>query len=156
MIKIHFFRKDEKLGSNDHSLMQRLSSAGTEHRKYMRMVSRIQEWREKSERGEFLDEPLIFTIFYLLVGIFLMCLGFFACANGYAMKFGGIAYSYWHDILWCGHNSNHLFWNRFIYWTYWWTRTYTNCNCHINFIRNYCYRDAGRCHVILLIGGVVS
>ena len=42
----------------------------------VRSVSRIQEWREKSERGEFLDEPLIFTMFYLLVGIFLMCLGF--------------------------------------------------------------------------------
>ena len=27
-----------KLGSNDHSLMQRLSNAGTEHRKYMRMM----------------------------------------------------------------------------------------------------------------------
>ena len=35
--KDSFFRKDEKLGSNDHSLMQRLSNAGTEHRKYMRM-----------------------------------------------------------------------------------------------------------------------
>lgn len=29
---------DEKLGCNDHSLMQRLSNAGTEHRKYMRMI----------------------------------------------------------------------------------------------------------------------
>ena len=27
-----------KVGSNDHSLMQRLSNAGTEHRKYMRMM----------------------------------------------------------------------------------------------------------------------
>lgn len=27
-----------KLGENDHSLMQRLSNAGTEHRKYMRMM----------------------------------------------------------------------------------------------------------------------
>lgn len=36
--KDSFFRKDEKLGSNDHSLMQRLSNAGTEHRKYMRMM----------------------------------------------------------------------------------------------------------------------
>lgn len=36
--KESFFRKDEKLGSNDHSLMQRLSNAGTEHRKYMRMM----------------------------------------------------------------------------------------------------------------------
>lgn len=36
--KDSFFRKDEKLGSNDHSLMQRLSDAGTEHRKYMRMM----------------------------------------------------------------------------------------------------------------------
>lgn len=27
-----------KLGDNDHSLMQRLSNAGTEHRKYMRMM----------------------------------------------------------------------------------------------------------------------
>ena len=36
--KDSFFRKDEKLGSNDHSLMQRLSNAGTEHRKYMRMI----------------------------------------------------------------------------------------------------------------------
>lgn len=36
--KTSFFRKDEKLGSNDHSLMQRLSNAGTEHRKYMRMM----------------------------------------------------------------------------------------------------------------------
>lgn len=27
------------LGENDHSLMQRLSNAGTEHRKYMRMMS---------------------------------------------------------------------------------------------------------------------
>ena len=26
------------LGSNDHSLMQRLANAGTEHRKYMRMM----------------------------------------------------------------------------------------------------------------------
>lgn len=42
----------------------------------VRSVSRIQEWHEKSERGEFPDEPLIFTIFYLLVGIFLICLGF--------------------------------------------------------------------------------
>lgn len=37
-IKLLFFRKDEKLGHNDHSLMQRLSDAGTEHRKYMRMM----------------------------------------------------------------------------------------------------------------------
>lgn len=36
--KDSFFRKDEELGSNDHSLMQRLSNAGTEHRKYMRMM----------------------------------------------------------------------------------------------------------------------
>lgn len=36
--KDSFFRKDEKLGSNDHSLMQRLSNAGTEHRKYLRMM----------------------------------------------------------------------------------------------------------------------
>lgn len=36
--KDSFFRKDEKLGSNDHSLIQRLSNAGTEHRKYMRMM----------------------------------------------------------------------------------------------------------------------
>lgn len=36
--KDSFFRKDEKLGSNDHSLMQRLSNADTEHRKYMRMM----------------------------------------------------------------------------------------------------------------------
>lgn len=36
--KDSFFRKDEKLGSNDHFLMQRLSNAGTEHRKYMRMM----------------------------------------------------------------------------------------------------------------------
>ena len=36
--KDSFFRKDEKIGSNDHSLMQRLSDAGTEHRKYMRML----------------------------------------------------------------------------------------------------------------------
>lgn len=36
--KDSFFRKDEKLGSNDLSLMQRLSNAGTEHRKYMRMM----------------------------------------------------------------------------------------------------------------------
>lgn len=36
--KDSFFRKDKKLGSNDHSLMQRLSNAGTEHRKYMRMM----------------------------------------------------------------------------------------------------------------------
>ena len=36
--KDKFFRKDEKLGSNDHSLMQRLSNADTEHRKYMRMM----------------------------------------------------------------------------------------------------------------------
>lgn len=36
--KDSFFRKDEKLGSNDHSLMQRLFNAGTEHRKYMRMM----------------------------------------------------------------------------------------------------------------------
>lgn len=36
--KTSFFRKDEKLGSNDHSLMQRLSNADTEHRKYMRMM----------------------------------------------------------------------------------------------------------------------
>lgn len=42
----------------------------------VRSVSRIREWREKRERGEFPDEPLIFTIFYLLVGIFLICLGF--------------------------------------------------------------------------------
>lgn len=27
-----------ELGNNDHSLMQRLSDAGTEHRKYMRMM----------------------------------------------------------------------------------------------------------------------
>lgn len=27
-----------ELGENDHSLMQRLSNAGTEHRKYMRMM----------------------------------------------------------------------------------------------------------------------
>ena len=27
-----------KLGPNDHDLMQRLSNAGTEHRKYMRMM----------------------------------------------------------------------------------------------------------------------
>lgn len=27
-----------ELGSNDHSLMQKLSDAGTEHRKYMRMI----------------------------------------------------------------------------------------------------------------------
>lgn len=36
--KDSYFRKDEKLGCNDHSLMQRLSNAGTEHRKYMRMM----------------------------------------------------------------------------------------------------------------------
>lgn len=36
--KDSFFRKNKKLGSNDHSLMQRLSNAGTEHRKYMRMM----------------------------------------------------------------------------------------------------------------------
>lgn len=36
--KDSFFRKDEKLGSNDHSLMQRLSNTDTEHRKYMRMM----------------------------------------------------------------------------------------------------------------------
>lgn len=36
--KDSFFRKDEKIGSNDHSLMQRLSNAGTEHRKYMRTM----------------------------------------------------------------------------------------------------------------------
>ena len=36
--KDSFFRKDEKLGSNDLSLMQRLSNAGTEHRKYRRMM----------------------------------------------------------------------------------------------------------------------
>lgn len=36
--KDSFFRKDEKLGENDHSLMQRLSNAGTEHRKYLRMM----------------------------------------------------------------------------------------------------------------------
>lgn len=36
--KDSFFRKDEKLGSNDNSLMQRLSNADTEHRKYMRMM----------------------------------------------------------------------------------------------------------------------
>lgn len=36
--KDSFFRKDEKLGSNDHALMQGLSNAGTEHRKYMRMM----------------------------------------------------------------------------------------------------------------------
>lgn len=36
--KDSFFRKDEKFGSNDHLLMQRLSNAGTEHRKYMRMM----------------------------------------------------------------------------------------------------------------------
>lgn len=36
--KDSFLEKDEKLGSNDHSLMQRLSNAGTEHRKYMRMM----------------------------------------------------------------------------------------------------------------------
>lgn len=36
--KDSFFRKDEKLGENDYSLMQRLSNAGTEHRKYMRMM----------------------------------------------------------------------------------------------------------------------
>ena len=36
--KDSFFRKDEKLGSNDHSLLQRLSNADTEHRKYMRMM----------------------------------------------------------------------------------------------------------------------
>ena len=36
--KDSFFRKDEKIGSNDHSIMQRLSNAGTEHRKYMRMM----------------------------------------------------------------------------------------------------------------------
>ncbi len=36
--KDSFFRKNEELGSNDHSLMQRLSNAGTEHRKYMRMM----------------------------------------------------------------------------------------------------------------------
>lgn len=29
--KDSFLEKDEKLGSNDHSLMQRLSNAGTEH-----------------------------------------------------------------------------------------------------------------------------
>lgn len=36
--KDSFFRKDEKLGSSDRSLMQRLSNAGTEHRKYLRMM----------------------------------------------------------------------------------------------------------------------
>ena len=36
--KDSFLEKDGKLGSNDHSLMQRLSNAGTEHRKYMRMM----------------------------------------------------------------------------------------------------------------------
>ena len=36
--KDSFFRKNEELGSNDHSLMQRLSNAGTEHRKYLRMM----------------------------------------------------------------------------------------------------------------------
>ena len=36
--KDSYFRKDEKLGCNDHSLMQRLSNSGTEHRKYMRMM----------------------------------------------------------------------------------------------------------------------
>ena len=36
--KDSFLEKDEKLGSNDRSLMQRLSNAGTEHRKYMRMM----------------------------------------------------------------------------------------------------------------------
>jgi hypothetical protein len=36
--KDSFFRKNEELGSNDHFLMQRLSNAGTEHRKYLRMM----------------------------------------------------------------------------------------------------------------------
>ena len=30
--------EDFKVGDNDHSLMQRLSNAGTEHRKFMRMM----------------------------------------------------------------------------------------------------------------------
>ena len=33
------YNGDFYLGENDHSLMQRLSNAGTEHRKYMRMIS---------------------------------------------------------------------------------------------------------------------
>ena len=32
------YKNDYCLGENDHSLMQRLSNAGTEHRKYMRMM----------------------------------------------------------------------------------------------------------------------
>lgn len=31
-------RKEFEIGENDHSLMQRLSNAGAEHRKYMRMM----------------------------------------------------------------------------------------------------------------------
>ena len=34
----YYRRKEFELGGNDHSLMQRLSNAGTEHRKYMRMM----------------------------------------------------------------------------------------------------------------------
>lgn len=33
-----YFETDFHLGDNDHSLMQRLSNAGTEHRKYLRMM----------------------------------------------------------------------------------------------------------------------
>ena len=31
--------EDFKVGDNDHSLMQRLAKAGTDHRKFMRMMS---------------------------------------------------------------------------------------------------------------------
>ena len=33
-----YFESDFHLGENDHDLMQRLSNAGTEHRKYLRMM----------------------------------------------------------------------------------------------------------------------
>ena len=33
-----YFETDFHLGDNDHDLMQRLSNAGTEHRKYLRMM----------------------------------------------------------------------------------------------------------------------
>ena len=38
LIRIFYSLENIEIGSADHSLMQRLSDAGTEHRKYMRMM----------------------------------------------------------------------------------------------------------------------
>lgn len=40
------------LGENDHSLMQRLSNAGTDHRKFMRMLRNFCKWIEELPYSE--------------------------------------------------------------------------------------------------------